>query len=274
MVPCIDMVNHRPLEDTVAYYDRDQKGDAVLLLREGKALSSGQEASINYGPKSASEMVFSYGFIDEGTMSASELVLDLEIPDDDPLRRAKEAVSESPPVVRLTLNGESVEWRGDFVWLACVNEEDGMEFKLLQSTDGATELQVFWKGEYMDGTSSLEGLLKTDPSWEIFQLRAVSFLQDRIENQLVQLDRSEQAVQSKQISTGAQSWVTAVRLRELERQLMERAVVEFERQVIPRIASSERASDNFLASQKNILIDTTCVRRYLTGQDPGQDDFS
>ncbi|KAH0537674.1 hypothetical protein FGG08_005539 [Glutinoglossum americanum] len=231
MVPCIDMVNHRPLEDAAAYFDQTPDGDAVLLLQEGKVLSSGQEATINYGSKSASEMVFSYGFIDESTMSARELVLDIEIPDDDPLKKAKEAVSDSHPVVRLTLNGDSVEWQSSFIWLICVNEEDGIEFKLLQSVDGSTELQVFWKGEYMDAISSLENLLKADPSWEIFQLRAVSLLQDRVENQLMQLDQSQQGSQVKEHHTNAQTWVTTVRLRELEQQLMEAAILEFERQV-------------------------------------------
>ena len=121
-------------------------------------------------------MVFSYGFIDESVVSAGELVLDLEIPDDDPLKKAKEAVSESPPMVRLALRGDSVEWQSSFVWLICVNEEDGMELKLLQSVDGSTELRLFWKGVYVDTISSLEDILKTDPSWEIFQLRAISVL--------------------------------------------------------------------------------------------------
>jgi hypothetical protein len=179
-------------------------------------------------------MVFSYGFIDESMTSARELVLDLEIPNDDPLKKAKELVSESPPMVRIALNGESVEWESSFIWLMCVNEEDGIEFRLLQSVDGSTELQVFWKGNCIDAISSLEYLLKVDPAWEIFQLRAVSQLQERVENQLMRLDQSEQGVQSKKLHTSAQSWVTAVRLRALEKQLMREAILEFEKQVIPQ----------------------------------------
>src|SRR5579862_7175109 len=113
-------------------------------------------------------MVFSYGFIDESTVDAGEVVLDLEIPDDDPLRKAKEAVSESLPMVRFTLNRGSMEWQSSFIWLICVNEEDGLDFKLLQNTDGDTELQAFWRGVYLEDISSLEGLLKAEPSWEIF----------------------------------------------------------------------------------------------------------
>ncbi|KAI9764238.1 MAG: hypothetical protein M1840_008628 [Geoglossum simile] len=261
MVPCIDMVNHRSLEDATAYYDQDSNGDAVLRLRDGKALSSGQEASISYGCKGAAEMVFSYGFIDESMMNAGEIVLDLEVPDDDPLRKAKETVSESPPRVRIALNGGSMEWESSFIWLICVNEEDGLDFKLLQSTDGGTELQVFWKGEYLEDVSSLEGFLKADPLWEIFRLRAVSLLQGRVENQLVRLDQSEQTIPSGYpAQPQSQAWVTAARLRELEKQLMENAIVELER-------------------QKVILIDTECVRCYLGGvsgreQLGGGEDFS
>ncbi|KAI9784634.1 MAG: hypothetical protein M1839_001856 [Geoglossum umbratile] len=255
MVPCIDMVNHRSSEEATAYYDQDSNGDAALLLRDGKNLSTGQEASINYGCKGAAEMVFSYGFIDESMTNAREVVLDLEIPLDDPLKKAKEAVSESPPAVRFVLNGGSVEWQSSFVWLICVNEEDGLAFKLLQSVDGCTELQVFWKGECLEDISSLEDLLKAGPSWGIFQLRAVSLLQERVENQLMQLDQSEQAISSRFLTQArsqsrSQAWVTAMRLRELEKKAMENAIIEFER-------------------QKDILIDTDCVRRYLSGQVSG-----
>lgn len=46
LVPCIDMVNHRPPENVTAYYEKDSNGDAVLLLRDGKALNLGQEVTI------------------------------------------------------------------------------------------------------------------------------------------------------------------------------------------------------------------------------------
>jgi hypothetical protein len=181
-------------------------------------------------------MAFSYGFIDESMANAGEIVLDLEVPDDDPLRKAKEAVSKSPPMVRFALNEGFLEWRSSFIWLMCVNEEDGLEFKILQSTDGDTELQAFWRGVYLEDISSLEGLLKADPSWEIFQLRTASLLQDRVESQLIRLDQSEQAISSgcpiqARSRLQSQAWVTAIRLRELEKQLMENAVIELERQV-------------------------------------------
>ena len=84
MVPCIDMANHASGENTTALYDTDDDGNAVLLLRENKELNPGDEITITYGDeKGACEMLFSYGFIESSMVSARELFLDLEIPDDD-----------------------------------------------------------------------------------------------------------------------------------------------------------------------------------------------
>lgn len=48
MVPCVDMANHASGDHTVALYETDVDGNAVLLLREGKSLAKGQEITITY----------------------------------------------------------------------------------------------------------------------------------------------------------------------------------------------------------------------------------
>jgi len=46
MVPCIDMANHASGDDTIALYEVDDQGNAVLLLRDGKDLEQGDEITI------------------------------------------------------------------------------------------------------------------------------------------------------------------------------------------------------------------------------------
>jgi hypothetical protein len=48
MVPCIDMANHAAGADTGALYETDEYGNAILMLREGKNMSVGEEITITY----------------------------------------------------------------------------------------------------------------------------------------------------------------------------------------------------------------------------------
>lgn len=48
MVPCVDMANHASGDDTVALYEVDDQGNAVLLLRDTKCLKQGDEVNITY----------------------------------------------------------------------------------------------------------------------------------------------------------------------------------------------------------------------------------
>lgn len=48
MVPCVDMANHASGDDTIALYETDEAGNAVLQLRWGKSLRRGQEVTITY----------------------------------------------------------------------------------------------------------------------------------------------------------------------------------------------------------------------------------
>ena len=228
------MANHASGNETLALYDTDKDGNAVLFLRDGKSVGPGNEITITYGDeKGACEMLFSYGFLEDTMTSAKELYLDLDIPNDDPLRIAKKHVSKSPPGFRLFDQGESIGWEGPFVWLLCVNQEDGLEFKILQSMDGERDLKVFWDNSEMSDVSKLQSLLQSDSKWDVFQLRAAVILRDRIAQQLSALDDSKSSLPEMLPIAEQQSIMChyAIKLRQLERALMLQAHEMFESKV-------------------------------------------
>lgn len=275
MVPCIDMANHASDEDTVALYDTDDDGNAVLLLREGKKLKAGDEVSITYGDqKGACEMLFSYGFIEDTMTSARELFLHLEIPDDDPLKLAKKTVAKSAPGFKLFVETGSISWDGDYVWLICVNEEDGLDFRVLQTNNGDKELKMFWHEDEVQDTSKLRNLLEGEPIWDVFRLRAVATLQGRVEQQLLALERSRASINNRSDPTVS----VTKRLRDLEEELMLQACEQFEKTVFLEPKPSFVCPiDRFV--QTNRLHQSQVVKDYLqtaakeTRSSP-DDDFS
>lgn len=48
MVPCVDMANHASGDRTVAVYEVDGEGRAILLVREGVSVDEGGEVTITY----------------------------------------------------------------------------------------------------------------------------------------------------------------------------------------------------------------------------------
>lgn len=236
MAPCIDMANHIGGEGTKAIYEVDGDGNAVLVLRDGKVVHQGEEVNITYGDaKGACEMIFSYGFIEDLMESAKEIFLDLAIPDDDPLGKAKAAVSDAPPGFKIYERDGAIHWDGDYVWLICVNEEDGLDFAIQQTIDGERELKSLWKDEEMQGLGKFKEMLETDPMWDVFHLRAVSVLQDRVAMQLQTLygfeDEFNQTAHGDGESTRERPWQLAKKLRSLEGSLLEEAYGYFEQQV-------------------------------------------
>ncbi|CAK7208204.1 hypothetical protein SEUCBS140593_000094 [Sporothrix eucalyptigena] len=226
MVPSIDMVNHSSTPN--AYYEdrtaipaaRDDAG-VVLLLRPGQQIAAGDEITISYtggkgnnaparltsagdtsgsqdGFKPASEMLFSYGFIDPESIRHS-LVLPVQPFPDDPLSKAKLHVFGAPAprleIEQLQVDGEEVvsdghasnkvRWMCPFLYLMCVNEEDGLDFRLRQETDGSTQLRMFWQdNDVTDMARDFETLTSTHELAPIFRLRVVTVLQEVIESHL------------------------------------------------------------------------------------------
>lgn len=133
-------------------------------------------------------MIFSYGFLEQGRSDAKQMFLELDIPGDDPLKMAKKRFCNETPGVRLlsTPSSEGYNTTSDssFAWWACVNEEDGLDFNVLQMTDGSKQLKATWKGEDMEDSSHLKNILRADPLWDIFQLRVVVIILERLTAQL------------------------------------------------------------------------------------------
>lgn len=284
MAPCIDMANHLSGNGTMAIYEVDRHGNAILMLRDGKVVEKGEEVSITYGDaKGACEMIFSYGFLEESMDSANELFLDLSIPKDDPLGKAKATISDAPPGYKIYKSGDGIAWSGDFVWLICVNEEDGLDFAIQQTIDGELELVSLWKNEEIKGLGRFKELLEQDPMWDIFHLRAVSVLQDRIAAQLQTLyafeDEFNEASHGDEGFVRDRPWRLAQKLRSLEGSLMEEAYSHFEDLVRPRAISHEPRSrigeEPRLLTwtlQKIALAQKESVRRYLGDADQSRDD--
>jgi len=157
------------------------------------------------------------------------MFLDLEIPDDDPLRPAKMFVSTAAPGFRIFEKDNSIDWESDFIWLVIINEEDGLDFRIRQTTDGKREIQACWKERELDDTSTVREYLQDDPAWDVFQLRATVLLQNRVE---AQIDTIQTAQGTRQeTSVRDVPWRLAERLRSLELDLLERAGSALESQV-------------------------------------------
>ncbi|KAF2154679.1 SET domain-containing protein [Myriangium duriaei CBS 260.36] len=235
MAPCIDMANHASGDATSAIYEVDSNGDAVLLLRDSKSLAKNDEITITYGDaKGACEMLFSYGFLENTQDEAHTLFLDLHMMDGDPLAKPKAAVAMTAPGVKITGGESGLSWESDFIWMICINEEDGLEFMIQRTVDGSEELRAFFKEEELTSAADLKAKLALEPLWDVFQLRAVSILQDRIATQLTQLYGSDEEVEAaeygKGTSIGTRIRELALQLRKLEGELLEMAYAYFEEQ--------------------------------------------
>jgi hypothetical protein len=233
MIPGVDMVNHSSKPNS--FYEQTSNNSVALLLQPGMKLDMGAEVTISYGTaKTKAEMLFSYGFIDEQSTSKG-LVLSLEPFSDDPLGKAKAAAFSDPPIVRLFAEQDKIRWESPFLYLMCLNEEDGLEFKVLQQTDGSrSHLKVFWQGsDVTDATSNFESLINEHPLKDVFRLRAVALLQDRIRQQLERLYESEDPVESLASAGLLTPYLqhNALQLRKSEAALLEEAVTTVGAQV-------------------------------------------
>jgi hypothetical protein len=193
-------------------------------------LSHGTDTCRYGDDKGACENIFSYGFLEDAATSARVMFLDLDIPDDDPLRPAKIYVSTAAPGFRMFDKDNTVDWESDFIWLIVVNEEDGLDFKIRQTMDGMREIQAFWKERELD-TVKLREYLAEDPAWDVFQLRATVLLQNRVDAQIEKLREREGA--KREATVRDTPWRLAERLRSLELDMLERAASAFDSQVRP-----------------------------------------
>jgi len=179
--------------------------------------------SHRYGDeKGACEMIFSYGFIEESMKRARDILLGLDISDEDPLKQAKKAVSTSAPGVRLIdSDKKGLYWQSDFIWLVCVNEEDGLQFEIAQTVEGGRELVVIFQDQPLSDTSTLQERLEASSLWEVYHLRATSMIQDRVAEQLTVLLGISETLVNQESPKYSPSWL-AIKLRELETDMLYR----------------------------------------------------
>ena len=219
MVPVLDMANHAADDRYNARFEVGGDGQVLLLVREGKQIRENEEVCITYGCGGASEMIFSYGFLEKNVQSAREMFLTLRAPEDDPLRIAKMHFAKEAPGFRIfTAPQGHVSWESAFVWWACVNEEDGLDFEVLQTIDGTRELQALWQGKELD-PDDLKSTLMSDPRKDIFMLRATVMIQERVEKQGEDLSLSQAAFEEYSSRTPENkefSYETIRHLRDLE----------------------------------------------------------
>ncbi|KAI9845356.1 MAG: hypothetical protein M1838_001780 [Thelocarpon superellum] len=250
LVPCVDMLNHTRGEETNVYFDRDQRGNAVLLRPPGTTFRQGEEITLSYGDgKSASEMLFSYGFLEPAPMGTAALSLDLDISTEDPLKRAKEAIMAEAAAVRVSSDARSSKWESATIWLACVNEEDGLGFEVFQTNDGDRELRAYWhERDITNDSGVLQECLLADPLWPVFELRAATLVRGRVMAQLERLGVSEAAAEAARSDPTVRShvWSAAMELRGIEQELLRRCAQD-------------------LDAQQARLLATEVVQRYLGG---------
>lgn len=191
LVPCLDMANHST--EANAYYEETSQGDVLLLLHPNKKAHMGDEVTISYGSdKSAAEMLFSYGFLSPTSMARS-LAIPLGPLPDDPLGKAKLHIFTRSPSVQIREAEDKVEWSSPFAYLSCLNEEDGLHFKLLQSSDGDTELRMFWQEDDVTGNDeSFETLVSEHELYDVFRLRVNMVISQLVQQQLEHLGETRE----------------------------------------------------------------------------------
>ncbi|KAJ8126923.1 hypothetical protein O1611_g6716 [Lasiodiplodia mahajangana] len=252
MVPCLDLVNHS--NPATAYFEENAKDEAVLILNRGSSLLEQEEITINYGhDKSAAEMLFSYGFIDS-TSPARSIVLPVESMDDDPLAKAKLYVFGSAPSLRIVDSDTGApRWDAPFIHLMCLNDEDGLRFKILQETDGSQHLRMFWQDIDVTGEAGvMETFIKGHKFCQIFRLRAVTIVLAMVQQQLEALQAEDEEVALVE-SERSHIHQAALRLRAVEKDLFER--------ILPS-----------LENEKTRLLDDESVTSYLAATNGSQHD--
>ena len=201
-------------------------------------------------------MIFSYGFLESDRDETKQVILDIELPDDDPLGLAKKMICREIPGIRFFTTQDmdtKIEWESPLIWWASVNEEDGLHIGITATTDGKRELEATWKSEKIQSPHQLREFLANDPSWEIFQLRAVVLVLQRLETQLSLLQEMEDALSNiRENQSLLQSmfrpevFALVSRLRKLETMLLEKVVEQLLKQVSRNNPSSMRAQATLL----------------------------
>ncbi|KAK5628675.1 hypothetical protein RRF57_004390 [Xylaria bambusicola] len=226
MVPCLDLVNHS--SPATAYFEESSEDEVLLLLRKGANVFKSDEITIDYGrDKSAAEMLFSYGFIDS-VSTAKSIVLPVEPMADDPLAKAKLYSFRSTPTLKITDSEDGVpQWDAPFIYLMCLNDEDGLHFKVSQENDGSQDLRMFWQDtDITQEAGTIETLIQGHKMCQVFRLRATTVALQMIQQQLEVLRRNNAPTRNETSNVV----LAASKLREIEKELLERTLEVLEQE--------------------------------------------
>ena len=227
-------------------------------------------------------MLFSYGFIDPNCQ-AGKLVLPLEPMEDDPLTKAKMHVFGATPTIQIEDGEDGVPiWSAPFAYLMCLNEEDGLNFAVLQETDGSQQLKLFWQDDDATGHShDVKSLIEGHELCKVFELRVVTVVLEQLQQQLEGLKLS---VNSRKYPGPTREDVvrTVMHLRAVEQDLLERMVGSLEGQVSVCLVSyrsleqSGRSHSPLLTIgrvlQRDELFSDDSVLAYLGSMEPTPND--
>lgn len=245
LVPCLDMANHST--EASAYYEETSDGNVLLLLHPDRCLDSGEEITISYGSeKSAAEMLFSYGFLSPATV-ARTLTMPLGPLPDDPLGKAKLHIFTGMPSVQIKEFGDKIAWSSPFAYLSCLNEEDGLHFKLLQSSDGDTELRMFWQEDDVTGKDeSLETLVSEHELFDVFRLRVNMVIAEVVQQQLERLGETHETEETANgYNNHISNAINARELRHIENDLLGQTASTLEDQVSAFLSDIISSSNMF-----------------------------
>ncbi|KAI1092628.1 SET domain-containing protein [Rostrohypoxylon terebratum] len=254
MVPCLDLVNHS--NEANAYFEENKNGEVVLRLREGYKVLSGSEITIDYGrDKSPAEMLFSYGFVDPGSVARS-IILPLEPLSDDPLATAKLHAFGTSPKLKVAQNENgTVYWTAPFAYLMCLNEEDGLQFKVLQETDGSRHLKMFWQDtDITNEPGAIVNHIRGHELYPIFELRVITILltifREKYEELTNNRDRDETSGLARK-----EIWEAVSCLKSIETDIFEKCI-------------------KLLDDEETRLFGDEIVLKYLNSTMPDQNDLA
>jgi hypothetical protein len=137
----------------------------------------------------------------------------------------------------LAIEDGQIHWKSPYLFLLGLNQEDGLDFKILQETDGTTSsLRVFWKDcDVTEATGNIDELIKKDNEHlqEVFELRAVALLEQRLHGQLLRMDEADDvlSILADSVELAVSRQEVAIQLRERERRLLVAALEKVKLQV-------------------------------------------
>jgi hypothetical protein len=228
MVPFLDMANHSGSANS--HYQQGGDDEVLLIVKPEQRVESGAELTIDYGStKSAAEMLFNYGFIDDESLTHS-LVLHISPSPDDPIGKAKAMIYGKPLTLQISVTGDDLELTCPFVDLMCVNEDDGLNFKVMMETDGTYgQMRAYWKStDVTDSIHHFKDIVATDPLHDVFALRAKVLLRNIVDGQMDRLSESEYMArdldpdQESLLVNSKEIPKIASKLREIEAEMLSR----------------------------------------------------